>query len=71
MRLIALRLLINKVGGDLYFSFKSFISFSNHTASLKALLLDINSALSELCAINRCCYTIYSITLFTLIAAHP
>jgi len=59
------------MGGDLYFSFRLSVSFSSHVASLEALLPAINSALSELCAVDRCCCAVYSIALFALVAAHP
>jgi hypothetical protein len=71
MRLIAPRLLINRIRGDLYSSFRLSVSFSSYAASLEASLLAINFALSELCAVDRCCCAVYSIALFALVAAYP
>ena len=71
MRLIAPKLLINRTRGDLYSSFRLSISFSSYAASLAALLPNINSALSELCAVDRCCCAVHSIALFNLVAVYP
>jgi hypothetical protein len=60
-----------KTGGDLYSSCRSSVSFSSHALSFAASLPNMNSASSELCAVDRCRYAVHSIAPFDLVAAYP